>query len=229
MCPRSQVVRGLDHYFGYTDGVTTFDDLSEEGIPVQLPSGATHYTITHAEAEYLRDLAARYLEDNHFVNIADLKEIDRLITMETLVHRWQMWISKGRNYYDEDINLKTYNDMVTDASREVRQMKKALGLDKPSRDKVRGDDSIAALWENMLRRAREFGYMRNEQLVATITAFQRLKALIQFYDNTDEIERKENACELEDIFEVLRAEIAKFDKIDEDFRHTQQTLWIRDQ
>jgi hypothetical protein len=209
--------------------VTTFEGLDEQGIPVELPSGATHYTITHSEAEYLRDLAARYLSDNHFVNIADLKEIDRLITMETLVHRWQMWISKGRNYYDEDVNIKLHNDMVADASREIRQMKKALGLDKPSRDKVRGDDSVAALWDHLLRRAREFGYMRNEQLTATITAFQRIKALIQFHDNCDELERKENACELDDVIEVIRAEIAKFDRVDERFRHETQQLWIRQQ
>ena len=209
--------------------MTTFQDLSEEGIPVELPSGATHYTITHAEAEYLRDLASRYLSDNHFMNIADLKEIDRLITLETLVHRWAMWISKGRNYYDEDVNIKVHSDMIQDASREIRQMKKALGLDKPSRDKVRGDDSIAALWDHLLRRAREFGYVRNEQFVACITAFERMKALIQFHDNTDEIERKENACEIEDIFEVLREEIATFDRIDEEFRHKTQTLWIRHQ
>jgi hypothetical protein len=209
--------------------VTTFEQLAEDGIPVELPSGATYYTITHAEAEYLRDLAARYLSDNHFINISDLQEIDRLITLETLVHRWTMWISKGRNYYDDDVNVKVHSDMVKDASMEIRQMKKALGLDKPSRDKVRGDDSIAAFWDHVLRRAREFGYMRNQQLVASITAFQRIKALIIFHDNSDELERKENACELEDIFEVLREEVANFDKVDEEFRHTAQTLWIRRQ
>lgn len=209
--------------------MTSFADVSEAGIPVELPSGATYYTITHAEAEYLRDRIHRYMSDNHFINVSDIQEIDRLITLETLSHRWTMWISKGRNYYDEDINIKQHSDMVQDASREIRQMKKALGLDKPSRDKVRGDDSVAALWDHLLRRAREFGYMRNEQLIATITAFQRIKALIQFHDNCDEIERKENACELEDIFEVLREEIAKFDKVDEDFRHQKQTLWIRNQ
>lgn len=209
--------------------MTTFAGVAEEGVPVELPSGATYYTITHSEAEYLRDLAERYLSDNHFVNISDLKEIDRLITLETLVHRWSMWMSKGRNYYDEDINTKVHSDMVKDASGEIRQMKKALGLDKPSRDKVRGDDSVAAFWDHLLRRAREFGYMRNEQLVKAITAFQRIKALIQFHDQCDELERKENACELTDIFEVLREVIRDFDKVDEQFRHGTQTLWIRKQ
>jgi hypothetical protein len=209
--------------------MTGFDEVTEEGIAVELPSGATYYTITRAEAEYLRDRIERYLSDNHFINISDIQEIDRLITLEVLVHRWTMWMSKGRNYYDEDVNIKQHSDMVQDASREIRQMKKALGLDKPARDKVRGDDSMAAHWEHLLRRAREFGYMRNEQYVQVITTFQRVKALIQFHDNADEIERKENACDIEDIFEVLRSEIAAFDKIDEQFRHQQQTLWIRSQ
>lgn len=209
--------------------MTTFEDIAEDGIPVELPSGATYYTITHAEAEYLRERIERYMSDNHFMNVSDIQEIDRLITLETLSHRWTMWMSKGRNYYDEDINVKLHSDMANDASREIRQIKKSLGLDKPSRDKVRGDDSVAGLWDHLLRRAREFGYMRNEQYVQVITAFQRIKALVIFHDNCDEIERKENACEIDDIIQALREELTKFDKIDEAFRHTTQTLWIRNQ
>lgn len=207
----------------------TFETVTEDGISVDLPSGAQYFVLTESEAEYLRDRIRRYLSDNHFINVSDIQEIDRMITLELLLHRWSMWLSKGRNYYDEDINQKQYHDMVDSASKEVRQIKKGLGLDKATRDRTRGDDSIAAHWDNLLRRAREFGYMRNNQYVQTITSFQRIKAMLQFHDNCDPTERKENACELDDVIEVLRAEVRKFDAIDEEFRHTQQALWVRAQ
>jgi hypothetical protein len=203
--------------------------VTEDGIPVDLPSGARYFVLTLNEATYLRDRIERYLTDNHFINVSDIQEIDRMITLELLIHRWTMWISKGRNYYDEDINIKQHSDMVQDASREVRQLKKGLGLDKATRDRTRGDDSIAALWEHLQRRAQEFGYMRNDQYVAVITAFQRIKALVQFHDNCDDLERRENACEITDILEVVREELAKFDAIDEGFRHNTQRMWIRSQ
>lgn len=206
-----------------------YETVTEDGIAVDLPSGAQYIVATENEGTYLRDSIRRYMADNHFINVSDIREIDRMIVLELLIHRWQLWLSRERNYFDEDINEKRLADMIKDASGEVRQLKKALGLDKTTRDRTRGDDSIAAHWDNLLRRAREFGYMRNQQYIATITAFQRIKAMLQFHDNCDAIERKENACEVEDIMEVIRDEMMKFDAIDEEFRHKQQTLWIRAQ
>jgi hypothetical protein len=206
-----------------------YEVRSGEGIPVRLPSGATYYVITNEEHDYLVDRISRYLNDNHFVNVSDVQDIDKMIVFELLIHRWSSWMSRGRDYFDEDINVKQYSDMAKEYSVEVRQLKKALGVDKNSRDRTRGDDSIASLWANLQRRAAEFGYKRNEELVQTITSFQRLKAMVTFHDNCDALERKENACEIEDVLEVLRDEIKKFDAIDENFKFQQQTLWIRSQ
>lgn len=208
---------------------SSYEIQPDNGIPVELPSGATYFVLTDGEEHYLRDKIERYLSDNHFVNVSDLQDIDRMIVFELLIHRWTLWISRGRDYYEEDVNTKHLSEMVNDYSREVRQLKKALGVDKMSRDRTRGDDSVAALWENLKRRAKEFGYMRNAQAVAAITSFQRIKAMVSFHDNCDETERKENACETNDVLEVLREEIAKFDRIDEEFRFNIQSLWIRSQ
>lgn len=206
-----------------------YEVLAEDGIAVELPSGATYYVLTDEEARYLQERITQYLEHNHFVNISDMQDIDKMITFELLIHRWTMWLSKGKDYFDEAINVKQYSDMTQDYSREVRQLKKALGVDKSTRDRTRGDDSISALWSNLQRRAREFGYMRNKQYEQVIVSFQRLKALMIFHQRCDEVERKENACEMEDVFEVLKEEIKKFDEIDEKFRFEQQALWIRNQ
>lgn len=206
-----------------------FEIQTENGIPVQLPSGATYSVMTESEKDYLEDKIHRYLSQNRFTNISDLSDIDRLVVFELLIHRWTLWLSRGRDYFDEDINFKVYADQVNAFSTEIRQVKKLLGVDKQTRDRTRGDDSVPALWDNLRRRAKEFGYNRNEQFYQTITSFQRLKAIVTFHDQADETERKEAACEAEDVLDVLRQEIAKFDAIDEKFRFEKQTLWVRDQ
>lgn len=160
-----------------------YDVQVEDGIPVHLPSGAVYYVLTSDEQRYLVDRITRYLADNHFVNVSDMQDIDRMITFELLIHRWTLYLSKGRDYFDDDIDTKKYSDMVQDYSREVRQLKKSLGVDKSTRDRTRGDDSVAALWDNLRRRAQEFGYMRNAQFAQVITSFQRIQAMIQFRDN----------------------------------------------
>lgn len=212
-----------------SDDLRSYELTADAGIPVKLPSGAVYYVLTDEEQRYLVDRITRYLHDNHFVNVSDVQDIDKMITFELLIHRWTLWLSKGRDYYDEDINIKQYSEMVHGYSTEVRQIKKALGVDKSTRDRTRGDDSIASLWSNLQRRAAEFGVKRNEELVQVVTSFQRLKAIMTFYDNCDALERKENACEIADVVEVLRQEIRKFDAIDEQFKFEKQSLWVRSQ
>jgi hypothetical protein len=212
-----------------TDDIRSYEIQAGGGIPVALPSGATYFVITDEEQRYLTERIQRYLSDNHFVNVSDVQDIDKMIVFELLIHRWTLWISRGRDYFDEDISVKQYAEMVKEYSTEVRQLKKALGVDKSTRDRTRGDDSIASLWENLRRRAAEFGYKRNEEYVQAITSFQRLKAMVTFHDKCDDVERKENACEIADVMEVLRDEIRKFDEIDERFKFEKQTLWVRSQ
>ena len=75
--------------------MTSFEDLAEEGVPVELPSGATYYTITHAEAEYLRDLVERYLNRGHKGRLGRLIVDAR--RLQRLAHRDQV----TRPYGDE--------------------------------------------------------------------------------------------------------------------------------
>lgn len=209
--------------------IQPYEVVADDGIPVEMPSGAIAYVMTGDEEDYLLDRITRYMSDNHFINVSDVQDIDKMLYFELFIHRWSLWMSKGRDYWGVDVNVRQLSEMVKDYSTEVRQLKKALGVDKTTRDRTRGDDSVAALWTNVLQRANEFGVMRNDQFVAVITSFQRLKAILTFHDNADEIERKENACETDDVIAVLRDEIHKFDAIDEEFRHTKQRLWVRRQ
>ena len=228
---RSHVPRNgtEDLYAATVAGTRNYSIQTDGTIPVDLPSGAIYYVITDEEERYLRERIQRYLTDNHFINVSDVQDIDKMITFELLIHRWTLWLSRGRDYYDEDINIKQYAEMVHSYSTEVRQLKKALGVDKNTRDRTRGDDSIAALWENLQQRAAEFGVKRSDEFTHVITSFQRLKAMLTFHDNCDAVERKENACETTDVFAVLREEIAKFDAIDEQFKFTRQAMWVRSQ
>lgn len=206
-----------------------FDVTVEDGIPVTLPSGAVFYVLTESEKRYLETNITRYLTDNHFVNISDLLDIDKLVTDELLIHRWGMWISKGKDYFGDEIKVKEFADLCDRYQTEVRQLKKALGVDKNTRDRMRGDDSIPAYWASLLRRAKEFGYMRNSQFNQAIESMQRIKAIITYHDNSTPDERLEFHCTQDDVVIVIKEEIAKFDKLDEQFRFEQQKAWISDQ
>jgi hypothetical protein len=206
-----------------------FDVGVEDGIPVGLPSGATFYVLTRDEADYLGERVTRYLDDNHFVNVSDFQDIDKMVTFELFIHRWSLWLSKGRDYYNEDINQKQLADTIASYSHELRQLKKNLGIDKPARDRQHGDDSVPAYLDSLRQRAREFGYHRNAQFAKIIESFQRINAMLTYHDNCNDIERLERQCTIDDVVDVVRAEISAFEALDEKFRTEVQTIWIRKQ
>ncbi len=206
-----------------------FDVGVDQGIEVTLPSGAAFYVLTQDEADYLSERVTRYLADNAFINVSDFQDIDKMVVFEMFVHRWSLWVSKGRDYYDEEVNTKQLAELVNAYSTELRQLKRNLGMDKPARDRSRGDGSVASYLDALPQRALQFGYMRNEQFAHIQETFNRLAGMLQFFDNCTPEERAEFACTADDMFEVLRQEIEAYNQIDEEFRTNVQTMWIRSQ
>jgi hypothetical protein len=206
-----------------------YDLTADNGIAVTLPSGATFYVLTQDEADYLNERVRRYLSDNHFVNVSDFQDIDKMVTFEMLVHRWSLWLSRGQDYYGESIDEKSVAQQVNAYSGELRLLKKNLGMDKVARDRARGDDSVAVYLASLRERAGEFGVMRATQACKAIEAIQRLKGMLIYFDNCDDIERREHGVTMADVFEVVREEITEFDEIDSNFRANVQRYWIRRQ
>lgn len=202
-------------------------DEDEGGVEVIAPSGARFHLLNEGEQNNFNDVAARYLIDNHFTNVSDLQDLDRIIIMEVMSWRWSSWLSLEQDWEGQNVNLEDLKKGILENSREIRLMKKSLGLDKGSRDKDKGE-SVAGYIEELRRHAREFGVMREEQLTKGITLFQELKALMIFHLNCTPEEREENNCEEADILAWIQdIAIPEFDVIDEHFRQNTQKFWIR--
>jgi hypothetical protein len=200
---------------------------ADDAVEVVAPSGATFHVLTEAERDYFDNITAKYQQDNKFTNVTDLQDLDRILMMELMVQRWNVWLSMEKDYWGDNIDQTKLQKWITDFSKEIRATKQSLGIDKSSRDKDKGE-SIAAYIENVRLRGREFGVMRNEQAVKSITLFQQLIALITFYEKGDEEEKKEFKKNWEDIYAWLKdTAIPEFQEIDKNFRETNQKYWIR--
>lgn len=211
-------------------GEEGFEVEVESSIEVTLPSGSTFQVLTESEKRYVEERARRYMDDNHFVNISDLQDVDRMIQMELFINRWSLYVSKGFNYFGDEIDEKQLSRQIGEYSTELRQLKRILGIDKVSRDRTKGDDSVVAFMDQLRVRAREFGIMRDKQTAKAIELFQQLSSLVIFHDNADEIERQENAVTQDDIMDWIRTiAMPEFKAIDEHFRNTNQKTWIRKQ
>jgi hypothetical protein len=209
---------------------TDFDILNKsDGLcPVMLPSGGLFY-VHEREVAFFNDRCKKYQSDNHFTNVSDLMDLDRLLIAELLIWRWGNWVSQKRDHWGDPIDENAYQKMIREHSGEVRMGKKALGLDKETRDKIRGEDSVDAYIKGLRRRAKEFGYMRNAQAAKAIELWQELASIIILYNNCDKEEREQQHCTPEEIMTwIADIGVPSFNAIDEEFRRTSQKTWINE-
>lgn len=194
---------------------------------VNTPSGSTLNLQTQEEADWYEDRRDRYTNDNHFPNVSDLTDLDRLLTLELMVQRWSTWLTQGFDYMHARVDEGALRTMIKDYSVETRLLKGALGIDKATRDKEKGE-SLADYVHNLLQRAKEFGYHRNEQYEMTVTKFYELRSMVMTYDRCDEEERALLDLSLEKIFEWIRDNVVKeFDAHSDAFRKN-QAIWVRE-
>lgn len=196
-------------------------------VSVVLPSGAS-FPVHKEEVAYIKDRASRYLSENHFANVSDLQDVDRMLIMELICFRWGTWISRQKDYWGDVVDLDELQQSLKTHSQELRQLKKGLGIDKVSRDKARGEDSVPAYINNLLQRAKEFGVHREKQLDKGLELFNQLSALVTLHKNCTPDERQEMNVELEDIYDwLVSIAIPEYEAIDQHFRTHQQRVWIR--
>lgn len=203
--------------------------VQTDEIKVTGPAGGVFTVMTKGEEQLFNELVETYLAHNSFVNISDQQDLERIIYLEVLSLRYANWLSAETDYNGELIDPKLYSGMMKDFSGELRQLKKSVGIDKPSRQRE-NSESVSDYIEQLKIRAKEFGIMREEQLTTALTLFNELIARVTLMDNSDEKEREEQKCRPEDVFEWMRTvAFPEFAEVDKHFIKNSQRFWIRNQ
>lgn len=195
--------------------------------PVETPSGATINLMALEEQEYYSRRRSQYLEHNHFTNVSDLQDVDRLLTLEVMVYRWSVWLTRGFDYTMARVDEHALKTNIKEYSTEIRLLKQSLGLDKVNREKDKGE-SVSDYLENLRRRARQFGVHRNNQYEHAVTLMARLRTMVTTFDRCDSEEREELDLSEDAIIEFIRNEVIKpWDEIDAEFRK-EQRIWVQE-
>jgi hypothetical protein len=203
--------------------------VDTEEVEVIGPAGGRFTVLTEGERDLFDDLVARYLSDNSFQNVSDLQDLERVIHFEVMSLRYVNWLSTGSDYFGEPTIEKEVSDILKTLSGELRQLKKAMGVDRVSRQKD-SSESLAEYIENLKQRSKTFGIMREDQLTKALTLFNELKALITLHNNTTDEERRKQRVRLEDIKTWLEeTAFPEYDAIDQHFVDNEQRYWVQQQ
>jgi len=88
-------------------------------------------------------------------------------------------------------------------------------------------NSLADYTQNLLERAKAFGYHRNEQYALAVTLLWELRSMVKTYDRCDDEERRTLDLSQDSIFQWIRENaIERWDQLVADFRKN-QAMWIK--
>lgn len=197
---------------------------------VTLPSGAPFEALNDEESEYFRGQAAKYVEQFALVSVADLADLDLVLMLEFQIYRVNRWLSRRADYEGKAIDETKLRAQMTEMSRELRGVKKQLGIDKPTRDKTSGQGSPAQRIASVMARAKAFGIHRENQLDKALELSFQVIALVTYHRNANPEERRTRHIEADDVIEWLWTVYKPgFEEVDAYFREHVQRFWIRDQ
>lgn len=193
------------------------------------PSGGKFTVLTVEESQHYQSLVERYMDHNSFDNVTDLQDLESVLRLEILANRYANFLSTEVDYYGEDIDKSQTTNMLKVVEQELRSKKSHLGLDKVTRSKD-NSTSINEKWNDILDRARRFGYHRNKQAVTAVTMLMEIIAKLTIQDNLEtEEEHKIEGVTDRDIITWLKETVRpQFEKIDRDFLENEQQYWTRD-
>lgn len=184
---------------------------------------------TPAEQKYYIGARDKYLTENKFTAASDLRALDRLLLLETQMHRYQWQLAAGVDY--DLVDLDAGDEMalqksIKETGAQISQVQNDLGLTKAQRDKD-DEDSVGAYLVKLRQRAKEFGVHREKQLGRSLELMNEAIGIAGAYKRSNEKERRKLGFETaEDVVDWL-VEVAqpRYEEIDEHFRQNVQRFW----
>ncbi len=204
-----------------------FQSAAPQLLTVTQPTGSDLKVQGKGEQQFYNRQKSLYLAQNKFEDVADLADLDALLMHELLDFRYSTQLASGETYDGIGLVYAAEEQLRQNKLAEAKvigELKRQLGLTRASRDASTG--STADYIKELLKRAKEFGVNRNNQVVTAITLAMELTSIVETYDRSNTVERQVVGIEDEkDIVAWVRDTfIPGFAAVDLAFRES-QTLW----
>jgi hypothetical protein len=200
---------------------------------VELPSGGFLHLQTADEVDLWTKALARYRQDYVLQKVNDLVNLGALLQQHVVIFRCQVAINgmeaevDGRglptgNYKRVDYDasdLASYQKTLTEATKEMRALEKALGIDKATREQ--GGAHTVDNYITMLKRA---AHERSVHIVDMVTDYQgffkELSWKLRLLYHADAVDRAYHNVTPKSVLDWAKAEVERLQQKEKD--------WARD-
>ncbi|MGZ4745711.1 MAG: hypothetical protein ACXVYY_01375 [Oryzihumus sp.] len=194
-------------------------------ITVTQVGGSTIEVLTLEEKRFYETTRDRYQKENSFTAVTDEQDLDRLLILELMVHRWQNHMARGQDYSGHMVDEVDLRRAMKDYSTQITAVKASMGLAKVEREKD-ANDSVGAYIVRLKQAAKQFGIHREKQAAKAIALMMEAKSLAGTYKRSNDAERQLLGLSAEDIVDWIHTVAGpEMEQIDADFRKNHQRYW----
>lgn len=206
------------------------DGIDADNLEVDLPAGGTVHVMSMDEVNLWTTLKQRYMSEYKLRKVNDLGTLGAILMQQLTLFRAQRSLSGLEPKYDDDdvftgefIRVKVsqtatreYSATITASSKEIRELEKALGIDKKSRDAA-GDQDVPNYLKRLKAFAREYGIHISKRVHAYEEFVNELRWRVRLEQNGDAEDKAYHECTPEGILKWADAELEKLTEVDKEF------------
>jgi hypothetical protein len=204
---------------------------------VELPGGGEIHLHTADEVDRWNTLSERYRRDYRLTKINDLTMLDTLLIQQITLYRSQRALSGMEPEFEEDpatgaqvptgrhvraqmesADMSRHQSTINAASKEIREIERAMGIDKKSREQA-GNETV----NEWVSRLKALGHRYGIHVATRFRAYEsftmNLRWRLRLNENGDTEDMAYHDCTPEGIMKWAREELAKLEEVDKRFAH----------
>lgn len=197
---------------------------------VELPAGGKLHLQTVEEKDMWDRTASRYRSDYALTKTNDLVLLGAILTQNLQMFRAQQAINGMEAQLDANgvptgqyvrkevkaADATKYQNIVLKAAGEIRELEKALGIDKKTRD-AGGGDSIAGYLGSLKIAGRQYGVHITKRTKAFEELAMELRWRIRVLHHGDDEDRAHHGITEKSIIDFAEKRLAELEEIDKNF------------
>lgn len=221
--------------------------MAEEAAPqapqnfeVELPAGGGKLHLMSAEEVNMWTTAeGNYKADYGLTKTNDLVMLGALLTQQLALFRAQQRINGMEPVLDANnvptgqyqvvalkpTELAAASETVRKASKEIREIEQALGIDKKNRE-AGGQQTVPQYVSLLKRAANEYGVHISKRTLAYEDFCMKFRTKLRILANADEEDKAYEGVSEEKVLEWARNELAKLEEVDKEFAKEKGKLFV---
>jgi hypothetical protein len=212
--------------------------MSNDQHVVTLPDGGGEMWLgSKAEVDRWQTLETRYRDEYDLRKVNDLTNLGTLLVQQINLYRSQQALSGRIPEVDADdlptgkmksvvlkpAEVTRYQEQVTNASKEIREIEKTMGIDKKSRDAA-GDETLRSWLMTMKDRAHRYGLHVSRRTKAYEEFAMELRWRVRLNQVGDAEDKMYEDCTDERIIQWVRERLAELEVKDQEFAQEEGAL-----